>query len=712
MSIFKDIITFPLTQPVAIFLLVLVIILLTPIIFKRLKIPYIVGLIIAGMAVGPYGFNILERDASFRIFGEVGILYLMFMAAVEIDLFHLKQNYRQGLFFGLLSFGIPMIAGSLCCRYILGQSWLTSTLIASMYASHTLISYPVVTRFGLTRSRAVIIAVCGTTVSVFLALVVLAEDISIHKRGGFNTYDTLWLLVKVVAYIMAFGYITPKIARAFFKRANDHVTQFIFILCSVFAFSLAAHMIGLAGVLGAFYAGLVLNRFVPSRSPLMRHIEFVGNAIFIPYFLIGVGMLININVITKGWDVAWVSINMIIVSLAAKFFAAWIAGKYFRFNHTERNLIFGLSSGKAAATIAAVMIGIQHGLLDENIMNGAVLMIFACCLTASLVTEHSARSMKMELTEDELLHGEGKKVRLARQLVAVSNPITAENLMKLAVLMRNEKNTQEINLLFIRSSDDKSMQDMGKSALRKAADVALSLDLKTKEIERYDINVMSGLVNVMKELDCTDVIIGLHRKQNIVDSFYGSMTEQLLRSTNRMIILSRCFIPVNTIKRLMVFVPQKAEYETGFRLWVTRIGNLATQLGCTVDFAAHEDTAPYLRDTLSAQQFGFSMNYHIMRSWDDFIVLSSQLGDDDLLVTIAARRASISYNADLEAMPEFLSRYFSTSNLLIVYPDQFGDEEAPVSIGIDPLSQDISTVPLSTKFPWERLFGKLHIKLK
>lgn len=710
MALLTDIITFPLVQPVAIFLLVLIIILVTPIIFKHLRIPYIVGLILAGMAVGPFGFNILERDASFRIFGEVGILYLMFMAAIEIDMFHLRKNYRQGIIFGVLSFAIPMCAGTLCVRYILDQSWLTSTLIASMYASHTLVSYPVVARFGLARSRAVIIAVCGTIVAVLLALVVLAEDVSIHLKGGIDTGDTLWLVAKVILYILIFGFVTPRIARIFFRRMNDTVTQFIFVLCTVFVFSLVAQLIGLAGVLGAFYAGLVLNSFIPSRSPLMGRIEFVGNAIFIPYFLIGVGMLINIGVIVRGWDVAWVSLNMIVVAIGSKYAAAWISGKMFRLTSTERNLVFGLSSGKAAATIAAVMIGIQYGMLTEDIMNGAVLMIFVCCLTGSLVTERAGRRIRMDLTEDELLHGKGKKVKLARQLVAISNPVTAEGLVNLAMMMRNEKNDHEMNLLFVRNTDDKTVLSMGRNALQLAAETAASLDLRTREIERYDINVMSGLVNVMKELECTDVIIGLHRKQNLVDTFYGNMTEQLLRTTNRMVIMNRCFVPANTLKRLMIFVPQKAEYETGFRLWVTRIGNLATQLGCPADFAAYRETIPYIREVLSSGEFGFPLTCHEMKSWDDFIVLSSQISEDDLLIVVGARRKSISYNSDLEMLPEYLAKYFSTSNLMIIYPDQFGDEEAPVSAGIDPLSQDLTSETLSHPLRWANILDKLHIK--
>jgi Kef-type K+ transport system membrane component KefB len=376
----------PLRQPVAIFLLVLVIILFTPLLLRRLKIPHIIGMILAGMVVGPYGFNILERDASFQIFGQVGILYLMFLAGVEIDMFNLKQNLRKGVLFGLISFTIPMVGGLLLTHYILDTSWLTSTLIASMYASHTLISYPITARFGLTNSRSAVISICGTVVAVLLALVVLAEVVAVQEHGAFQWFRILRLFGLLIVYCGALYYLVPIMTRRFFKSVNEPVTQYIYVMAVMLLASLLAQLIGLEAILGAFLAGLVLNRYIPKRSALMNRIEFVGNAVFIPYFLIGVGMLININVILKGWNVAWIALNMIVVALVCKWLAVYIAQRLYGFDKVERMLMFGLTSGKAAATIAATMVGYQYGLISEDVMNGAVLMILGCCAIASIAT--------------------------------------------------------------------------------------------------------------------------------------------------------------------------------------------------------------------------------------------------------------------------------------------------------------------------------------
>lgn len=663
--------SFPLQQPVVIFLLVLVIILLGPVVFRRLKIPPIVGMIIAGIAVGPYGFNLLERDASFRIFGEVGILYIMFLAAAEIDMYHLRMFMKKGVIFGLLSFLLPMAAGIIGSRWAFGVGWESSVLIASMYASHTLVSYPVISRFGLSNQKGAVVAVCGTIVAVMLALLALAQVVAVQTTGIFSIFDILRLIGLLGVYMVVVGYSFPWLTRRFFRSNSDGVAQFIFILALVFVASILAKVIGLEAILGAFYAGLVLNRFIPDRSALMRNIRFVGNAIFIPYFLIGVGMLINVGVIVKGWNVAWVAANMTIVALGAKWLAAYGAQKIFRFGVMERKLMFGLSSGKAAATIAATMIGYEYGLLNEDVMNGAVVMILICCMVASIVTERAAKQIRIALTTEDLSHDDVSRPEFARQLVAVANPLTAVGLMRMALLMRSPLNHSAITALFVRSNDDRSVAAMGRNSLREAVNTAEAADVEVKEIERFDINVAAGLLNVGREHDASDIIIGLHRKSNIVDTFFGSIIEQMLRTSNKMIIMSRCFMPIETLQRVFVVVPANAEFETGFQVWVMRVSNMCSQIGSRIIFLAYRQTADYLASAMKEGGYEVRYEFKIMESWDDFILYSADVADDDLLIVIGARRGSLSWSSDLENMPTYLGRNFSRHNLLVIYPHQY-----------------------------------------
>lgn len=628
-------------------------------------------MILAGILVGPYGLNLLERDASFRIFGEVGILYIMFQAAVEIDMFHVSRYLRKGLFFGLLSFSIPMIAGIFGSVYALDVPVSTAVLIASMYASHTLITYPTVSKFGLSSSPPVIIAVCGTVVSVLLALLALAQVVGYKIHGVMEWRGIVRLFLSMAIYMLFIGYSFPWITRRIFSRNNDSITQFIFILALVFISSLLAQLIGLEAILGAFYAGLVLNRMIPTRSGLMKNLRFVGNSIFIPYFLIGVGMLININVIFKGYDVAWISLNMVGIALSTKWLSAYIASKTFGLSKVDTQLIFGLTSGKAAATIAATMIGFQYGLISEDIMNGAIIMILACCIVSSFVTSRAARKVRIRLTAEELRHDELRPGEFARQLVAVSNPVTSEGLMRMALFMRSPVNPNPVSMLFIRNNDDMSVAQMGRAAMRHAAGVAEVMDIELKEIERFDLNIVSGLINVSKEEKSTEILIGMHRKSNIVDSFFGAMIDQLIKSTNKMVLMSRCFIPVDTINRIVIIVPEKAEYETGFKLWLMRISNLGSQISAKLLFICRQDSYEYINNIIREEGYEVKHDYRIINSWDEFILLSGEIEEDDLTVVVFARKGSISYNSDLESMPGYLGRHFNRHNLLIIYPRQF-----------------------------------------
>ncbi|MDE6296810.1 MAG: cation:proton antiporter, partial [Muribaculaceae bacterium] len=486
-----------------------------------------------------------------------------------------------------------------------------------------------------------------------------------------NWFDIIKLFGLMGIYAAIVGYSFPWLTRWFFKKNNESVSQFIFILALVFVASLLAKLIGLEAILGAFYAGLILNRMIPERSSLMRNIRFVGNAIFIPYFLIGVGMLINVGVIFKGWNVAWVAANMTLLALFAKWLAAFGAQKIFGFSRVDRQLIFGLSSGKAAATIAATMIGFEYGMLSEDVMNGAVVMILFCCMVSSVTTERAAKKMRIALTTEDLEHDEMEKAEYARQLVAVSNPLTSAGLMKMSILMRSKANMNRISLLFIRTNDDPAVKAMGRHALQEAVQTGENAEMDIKVIERFDINVASAINNVGKEENSSDIILGFHRKSNIVDTFYGTTIEQLLRVTNKMVFISRCFIPINTVNRIFVYVPENAEFETGFQFWIMRIANLGSQIDAKLIIMAYPKTMDYMRQALEEGRYNVRYEFYRMDCWDDFILMSGEIQEEDLLVVIAARKGSLSYSSDLENMPSYLSRHLNRHNLMVVYPKQF-----------------------------------------
>ena len=667
--------TFPITDPTWIFLLVLLIILFAPILLNKLRIPHIIGMILAGLAVGEHGFNILARDSSFELFGKVGLYYIMFLAGLEMNMGDFKETRNKALVLGLLAFIVPIGIGFVANVSYLKYGIITSVLLASMYASHTLVAYPIVTRFGVSRHRSVSIAVGGTAVTDTLTLLVLAVIGGLFK-GETGGFFWLWLVVKVI-FLGGLIIFFPRIGRWFFHRYNDHVMQFIFVLAMVFLGAGLMEFVGMEGILGAFLAGLVLNRLIPHVSPLMNHLEFVGNALFIPYFLIGVGMLINLRVIFGHGDALKVAAVMIVMALTGKWIACWLTQKIYRMSVLERNMMYGLSNAQAAATLAAVLVGYNiilpggERLLNDDVLNGTVLLILVTCVVSSLITERAAKKLAMDDSEP----GKESSTETEKILVSLANPDTIEDMMNLSLVIRDTK--LKDNLLALHVINDDSTSDnlrmRSKRYLEKAAMTTTAANVSLKQLTRYDLNIASGIIHSVKENEVTSIITGLHRKANITDSYFGMLAGNLLKGLNCEIIISKFLIPVNTIKRIVIAVPPKAEYESGFPRWLEHFCRMGSTLGCRVHFFANEQTIVRLQTWIKKRHKQVLTDFSLLEDWNDLLVLTGQVSYDHLLVIISARPGTISYDNSFEKLPRQLGKYFSNNSLIVLYPNQSGE---------------------------------------
>ena len=672
----------PVTDPTWIFFLVLVIVLFAPIVLERLRIPHIIGMILAGVVIGEHGFNILARDSSFELFGKVGLYYIMFLAGLEMNMEDFKSIRVKATVLGLLAFIFPLGIGIWTNLHLLGYSLATSVLLASMYASHTLIAYPIVIRYGINRQRAVSIAVGGTAVTDTLTLLVLAVVGGMYK-GETSEMFWIWLVLKVVVLSVVIMYAFPRIGRWFFRRYSDNVVQYIFVMAMVFLGAGLMEFVGMEGILGAFLAGLVLNRLIPHVSPLMSHLEFVGNALFIPYFLIGVGMLIDVNVLFGHIDSVKVAVVMIIVALLGKWIASWLTQKIYKMRALERELMFGLSNAQAAATLAAVLVGyniiLPNGerLLNEDVLNGTILLILVTCVVSSFITEHAAKRIAM----DDAEVSDEKAQEKEKFLIPVANPETLESLMSLAMVVRDEKQPDNLVALNVINDNNGSVkQEMrGKRSLERAAQIAASTSVRLKTVSRFDLNITTGILHTAKEYEATNIIIGLHCKMSIVDSFFGNLTENLLKNTYLQVMVARFLIPVNTLRRIIVAVPPKAEFEHGFMKWITHMCRMSSRLGCRVHFYAHPQTLGYIRGYIQKKHKDTRVAYSELEDWDDLLLLTGQVNYDHLLVIISARRGSISYDSAFERLPMQISKYFNNNSIMLLYPEQKGDPNESLS---------------------------------
>lgn len=671
---------FPITDPTWIFFLVLMIILFAPILLGRLRIPHIIGMILAGVAIGKYGFNILERDSSFELFGKVGIYYIMFLAGLEMDLENLKKNIGRALVFGALTFIIPFAIGMAVGMYVLNFSIGASLLLSCILASHTLVAYPIVGRYGLSSKASVSISIGGTMFALTVALFVLAGVSSMFK-GELDSSSWILFMLKCIVYCVFVFMVFPRFARWFFRTYEDNVMQYIFVLSLVFLSAALAELAGLEGIFGAFLAGLVLNRLVPRVSPLMNRTEFVGNALFIPYFLIGVGMLINLGALFSGWNTIKVVLVMVLVATFTKWLAAWLTQKIYHMSVAARQMMFGLSNAHAAGALAMVMVGTKieiapgEFLMNEDMLNGVVIMILISCIISSVITEHAARTMALSETNDDM--EALKKKEEERMLVAISNPETVESLVNMALMMREPKSKRELLGVTVAVEYDEAKKQ-GKLAeqrrnLERAARIASAVDVPMKTRCRLSTNIVSGILHTVSEMNASEIVLGLHRKHGLLDSFLGNFTQSLLNGTHRQLMIVKSLVPANVMRRIVVAVPPNAEYEAGFYKWVERIARIGVQLGCRVHFWGHTDTLPRIKGFIHKFYDGVRTEYTVLDDWNDLLLLTGHINYDHLLVIVSARKGSISYQSSFEELPNQITRYFSDNSLMLVYPDQLGD---------------------------------------
>lgn len=657
---------FPVTEPTWIYLGVLSIVLFAPLLFNRLRMPHIIGMILAGLLIGPNGLNILDRDDSFELFGEVGLFYIMFLASLEINMQEMKQAKGGALLMGLAVFAIPIALGLLANTYILKyDNFMTSLLLASMYASYTLISYPIVARYGLSRLRCVNFVVGGTVITDTLTLFVLAIIVGI-SRGEANVWFVLLMFVKLIAVGAIIIFLFPRIARYFFRNYNDSVIQYIFVMMLLFLGAGLMKLAGMEGILGAFITGLVLNRLIPHSSPLMRRIDFVGNAIFIPFFLIGVGMMIDVSVLFKGGNSLMVAGVMVATALTGKWIASFVVSKVYRMSSDERNLMFGLSTSQAAATLAAAIVGNKIGLLNDDVLNGTILLILVTCIVSSITSDRASRKL---ILSGKALNAP-KAVSSKKTLLALANPNMVDRLMDLALLVRKENSQIPLSAITVVLDEDKQRMLEGTKVLDHAANIAASVNVPLLTKVRLTTNLAHGIVHEVKENDYRELILGFHKKETANDSFLGNVLPEVLNSLDCQVVMARMNIPLNTVRVIHITFPAKAEFEAGFPYWVEETARMASGLGCRIMYHGHPDTMERIKLELK-KHAPVDASFFDTDGGNDLKRLAQVIHSDHLLVIVSARKGSISYRPSLDHIFVQLQRDYQDTPIMLIYPSGY-----------------------------------------
>ncbi len=654
------------------------IILFAPIVMSKLRIPHIIGMVLAGVAIGQYGFNILERDNSFELFGRVGLYYIMFLAGLEMDMEGVKKHSRQFMIFGLLTCFIPLILTYVMAITFLGYSGSASFLLGCIMASNTLIAYPIIGRYGLQKHLSVSLSVGSSMISLFMALVMLAA-----LSGSFSK-DSNWLfwidfILKFAVFCIGSIYLIPKLTRYFLRRYSDAVMQYIFVLGVMFLSAALTSLIGIEGIFGAFFSGLILNRYIPKVSPLMNRIEFIGNALFIPYFLIGVGMLINVGTIFSGIDMVWTVFLIVFFGTFGKAVAAYVCSLLFRFTKADGHIMFGLTSAHAAGAIAMVLVGMRLEvspgvyLMNDIMLNGVVMMILFTCIISTLMTQHAAKQIiiqeKSHLRYDVTIGEDDEKI-----LICVKYPEIAPQLLSLAITIRNQRLNRELVALNVVYDDQNSntSREQGLRLLERLQQQASASDVRVQTQVRLATNIANGIKHAFREFACSEIIMGMHVHTDINPRFWGEFIQSLYNGLNRQIILTRFVQPMNTLRRIRVAVPSRAEFEPGFHRWLERLSRLAGQLDCRIQFHGRQESLTLIAEYINNRHPNVRAEYTQMGHWNELPQLAADISEDHLFVVVTARKGTISYKNALERLPDELQKHFSGKNLMIIFPDQFG----------------------------------------
>lgn len=663
----------PLSNPVLVFSLLLFIILVAPIIFKRFKIPGIIGLILSGVVVGPFALNLLENNSAIDLFSTIGLLYIMFIAGLDLDMNEFKRTRNKSFLFGFFTFILPLSIGFPFCYFILGYGFNASMLIASMFSTHTLVSYPIVSKLGISKNQAVAVAVGGTILTDTAVLIILAVVIG-NSEGSLNQAFWIRLVASLAVFSAIMFLLIPKITKWFFsKLESEKHAHYIFVLAVVFFAAFLAEISGVQPIIGAFVAGLALNPLIPKSSALMNRIEFIGNSLFIPFFLISVGMLVDLSVIFNGPMAIIIAVSLTIVAIIGKWLAAYFTQITFKYSKAQRKLIFGLSSSHAAATLAVILVGYKAGILDENILNGTIILILVTCIVASFATEKASKQILLSEESNDLSNKEVHFFNSENILLPIANLMNIEKLLEFTLLIKEKKSPNPLTILSVVPNNAEAELNIvsARNKLEKFKIQGAASEVLIKTIATIDYNVASGINRVSREIMADIIVLGWPKKAGILDKVIGEKINAIIENNDKNLFICGFDTHLINQKRIIVITSPLAEKEDGFITWLLKISKLSHELSVPVVHFGSASTQEAMRTVIKQKKQSLSINFNSFNDWEDLNPVTSEISDTDLIILISARRNSVSYNHYFDRLSSKIEKQFVHNNKILIFPRQF-----------------------------------------
>lgn len=688
----------PITDSILLFAIFLLIILIIPLIFKKIKIPGIIGLILAGVLIGKNGINLAGENSYIKLFADIGLLYIMFIAGLELNLTQFKFNKYKSILFGILTFIFPILICYPIMYFFTNYENYTVALISIMLATHTLVAYPIVSKLGISKNKAVAITVGGTIIADTTVLVVLAFILG-GDNEKFTALNVIIFFTKIIIFFVIMFWITPRISKIFFKKLeNEKNFQFIYVLFTVFFSGIIAQLAGLEPIIGAFIAGITLNNLIPHSSTLMNRINFIGNSLFIPIFLVSIGMMVNLRIIFTDYKIILYAISLTLIAIFSKWVAAFFTSLISGFNSKQRRIIFGLSSSRAAATLAIIVVGQEKNIVDDNILNATILLILLTCIVSSFVTEKASVQI---ILDDEKIDNKKRKIIFTKKehiLIPIGNFNKIERLIEYASIIINRKLNHEITLFSVIDSDENVDINYTKikNKLILSSEILINNETPTNTVVDINSNVSSSIIRYSKEKNNDVIIMEWEYSRKIVEYFLGGTTDRIIENTDISIFLCDFKQAINSFNNIILIALPFADLEIGFIIWFQKIIKLAKEINCTITFHCTKQTQKFALQLMEYQKLEILINFINPNNWNTIGDLKMTIKNDDLIVFSSVRKGAISYKGLLENICQKLDKNFPKNSKIVIFPEEknehfdleiFDDiNSSPINRGMEKIS--------------------------
>ncbi|WP_306061051.1 cation:proton antiporter [Natronococcus wangiae] len=682
--------TMPVEDPVTIFALAMVIFLVAPLLLERHRLPGIIGIILVGAAIGPNAAGIIERGEAIVLLGEVGLIYLMFLAGVEIDLNRFFDNIDQSIIFGVLAFLIPQGVGTVFGMWVFGFSLSTALLFAAIFASHTLLAYPIARQLGIVGNDAVTATIGGTVLTNVLALLVLVIVVA-SAEAPLDWLFWVELGLGITLLFTGIWYIVPWLGRRFFRSlAEESYFEFLFVMAALFGSAVFAEIVGAEPIIGALVAGLALNRLIPDRGPLMNRVQFVGNALFIPFFLLSIGLLVDVSLIVGGRESLLLAGSLIGLTLVTKFVASWLTGLLYAYDHDQIGSMFGLSVGQAEA-LAIVLIAFEAGIpgFDTDMINGAVSMILVVSLVSPIVVEKYGRAV---VTKE----GRGKRepTDLRQRILIPFTPVPEhheklmkyhESLLDLALSIREEQSTEPLHTLAVVHPGPKTEQKVATAdaAIAHTEEYAAGAEVPVTFHTRVDHNIASGITRAAVENRITTILLDWDGMRLYRQPLFSQTRRQVLAWTDQLVLVSRIREPLNTVSRIIVVLPPELSHNPNFYKVGQTIERIAAGTGAPIRALVVEESGDYYEQLFGELESNTPIEREYIDDWDRLIrVLSEDVTVSDLVVCASARRNTIGWRPELQELTERVPT-LTSGDFVVIYPPVGGDTDEQPQLSME-----------------------------